>query len=477
MDYLPIFLDIRNRNCLVIGGGEVAARKIALLLRAGARVSVISPQLCAELATQVQDNLRGEPDQGKIIWRPESFHSHHLEDADLVIAATDDPETNREVSETAKQRHIPVNVVDNPALCSFIMPAIVDRTPILVAVSSGGTSPVLSRLLRARLETMIPAAYGRLAGYAGKFRERVKQKFAQPEKRRRFWETTLQGPFAEMVFAGKDEEAKKYLERLLEIESGDPAQELQGEVYLVGAGPGDPELLTLRAMRLMQQAEVVVYDRLVSPEILDMVRRDAPRIYAGKERSKHTMPQESINELLVRLAKEGKRVLRLKGGDPFIFGRGGEEIETLSAEHIPFQVVPGITAANGAASYAGIPLTHRDYAQSCVFVTGHLKDGSVNLDWPMLARPNQTIVVYMGLVGLPVLCRELIAHGLPPETPAAIVQQGTTHKQRVLTGSLATLPGLAASAHLIPPTLIIVGEVVKLHRKLAWFEPGRDLPK
>jgi uroporphyrin-III C-methyltransferase/precorrin-2 dehydrogenase/sirohydrochlorin ferrochelatase len=477
MDYLPFFFDIRNRDCLVVGGGEGAARKIALLLRAGARVSVISPQLCAELGTQVQDNLRGEPDQGKIVWHPENFHSHHLEDADLVIAATDDPETNREVSETAKQRHIPVNVVDNPGLCSFIMPAIVDRTPILIAVSSGGTSPVLARLLRARLETMIPAAYGRLAAYAGGFRERVKQHFSQPEKRRRFWETALQGPFAEMVFAGKDAEAKKYLERSLENETTNPAQEqLQGEVYLVGAGPGDPELLTLRAMRLMQQSEVVVYDRLVSPEILDLVRRDAPRIYAGKERSKHTMPQESINELLVRLAKEGKRVLRLKGGDPFIFGRGGEEIETLSAEHIPFQVVPGITAANGAASYAGIPLTHRDYAQSCLFVTGHLKDGSVNLDWPMLARPNQTVVVYMGLVGLPVLCRELVAHGLPPETPAAIVQQGTTHKQRVLTGSLATLPDLTASAHLTPPTLIIVGEVVKLHQKLAWFEPGRDLP-
>ena len=478
MDYLPIFLDIKNRTCLVVGGGEIAARKTALLLRAGARVTIISPQLGAELEGQVQDALRDEPNQGKIIWHPENFHSDHLEGAVLVIAATDDPETNHKVSEAAKQRHIPVNVVDNPALCSFIMPAIVDRTPILIAVSSGGTSPVLARLLRARLETMIPAAYGRLAAYAGGFRERVKQHFSQPEKRRRFWETALQGPFAEMVFAGKDEEAKKYLERSLENElSRRGAGKLQGEVYLVGAGPGDPELLTLRAMRLMQQADVVVYDRLVSPEILDMVRRDAPRIYAGKERSKHTMPQESINELLVRLAKEGKRVLRLKGGDPFIFGRGGEEIETLSAEHIPFQVVPGITAANGAASYAGIPLTHRDYAQSCIFVTGHLKDGSVNLDWPMLARPNQTIVVYMGLVGLPVLCRELIAHGLPAETPAAIVQQGTTHKQRVLTGSLATLPDLTASAHLTPPTLIIVGEVVKLHQKLAWFEPGRDLPK
>jgi uroporphyrin-III C-methyltransferase / precorrin-2 dehydrogenase / sirohydrochlorin ferrochelatase len=322
---------------------------------------------------------------------------------------------------------------------------------------------------------MIPFAYGRLAAFSGSFRQRVKQSLHDPVKRRWFWEKMLQGPFAEMIFAGKDKAAADYFEQSLEKEAGGRArQQVEGEVYLVGAGPGDPELLTLRAMRLMQQADVVVYDRLVSPEILDMVRRDAARIYAGKERSKHTLAQESINELLVRLAKEGKRVLRLKGGDPFIFGRGGEEIETLSAERVPFQVVPGITAANGAAAYAGIPLTHRDYAQSCVFVTGHLKDGSVNLDWAALARPRQTIVVYMGLVGLPVLCQELIAHGLPAETPAAIVQQGTTNNQRVLTGSLETLPALTASAHLLPPTLIIIGEVVKLHQKLAWFEPRGD---
>ncbi|SOD42723.1 siroheme synthase CysG [Nitrosovibrio sp. Nv4] len=476
MDFLPIFLDIKTRNCLVVGGGEVATRKIALLLRAGARITIVSPQLCAELHEQVHAQLH----HGRITYRAEAFHTDHLQDAVLVIAATSDPIVNQKVSAAASRLHIPVNVVDNPALCSFIMPAIVDRTPMLIAVSSGGASPVLARLLRARLETLIPSAYGRLAAYAAEFRERVKLCFSRPEKRRRFWESALQGPFAEMVFAGKDQAAKAYLERLLVDEADGAAQgvvsvEEQGEVYLVGAGPGDPELLTFRAMRLMQQADVVVYDRLVSPEILDMVRRDAARIYAGKERSKHVMPQESINELLVRLAKEGKRVLRLKGGDPFIFGRGGEEIETLSSQGISFQVVPGITAASGAASYAGIPLTHRDYAQSCVFVTGHLKDGSVDLDWPMLARPKQTIVVYMGLLGLPVLCRQLIAHGLPATTPAAIVQQGTTHKQRVLTGSLETLPDLTASANLVPPTLIIVGEVVKLHQRLAWFEPGSDL--
>ncbi|HJT50392.1 MAG TPA: siroheme synthase CysG [Nitrosospira sp.] len=473
MDFLPIFFNIKNRTCLVVGGGEVAARKISLLLRAGAHVTVVAPRISIEV-----EQLR-QSERNRIVYHAEPFHPDHLADAVLAIAATDDPGVNQAVSGAAGRLHLPVNVVDNPELCSFIMPSIVDRSPILVAVSSGGASPVLARLLRARLETLIPSAYGRLAAYASDLRGRVKHTFSRPEARRRFWENVLQGPFAELVFAGKDSAAKAYLERALEQQAAESMQEqaskqTQGEVYLVGAGPGDPELLTFRAMRLMQQADVVVYDRLVSPEILDMVRRDAPRIYAGKERSKHVMPQESINELLVRLAREGKRVLRLKGGDPFIFGRGGEEIETLSGEGIPFQVVPGITAANGAASYAGIPLTHRDYAQSCVFVTGHLKDGSVDLDWQMLARPKQTIVVYMGLLGLPVLCQQLVAHGLPSQTPAAIVQQGTTHKQRVLTGTLQTLPGLTASAHLVPPTLVIVGEVVKLHRKLAWFEPGSD---
>jgi uroporphyrin-III C-methyltransferase/precorrin-2 dehydrogenase/sirohydrochlorin ferrochelatase len=476
MDFFPIFLDIRNRACLVVGGGVIAARKTESLLRAGAHVVIVAPLLCPELRERLSERSL----KGRITHHAGIFSPQHLEEAVLVVAATDNAEVNHEVSQVATQRHLPVNVVDDPALCSFIMPAIVDRSPVLIAVSSSGTSPVLARLLRARLETLVPAAYGRLAAYAAAFRGRVKQRFPTPEKRRRFWESALQGPFAELVLAGKDQAAKDHLERVLnrdvyDSDAGYPAreamEEVSGEVYLVGAGPGNPDLLTFRAMRLMQQADVVVYDRLVSPEILDMVRRDAARIYAGKERSRHAMPQESINDLLVRLAKEGKRVLRLKGGDPFIFGRGGEEIETLSSQGIPFQVVPGITAASGAASFAGIPLTHRDYAQSCIFVTGHLKDGSVNLDWDMLARPNQTIVIYMGLLGLPVLCAQLAAHGLPASTPAAIVQQGTTRNQRVLTGTLETLPRLTAEANLAPPTLIIVGEVVKLHGKLAWFEP------
>lgn len=464
MDFLPVFLNIKNKVCLVVGGGDIATRKIMLLLQAGAQVSVVSP----ELDTTLKEYLA----LGKIKFCAEYFQPEQLKNIVLVIAATNDRTTNQLVSEAAQQQQIPVNVVDNPDLCTFIMPSIVDRSPLLIAVSSSGQSPVLARLLRAQLEIMIPVAYARVAEIAGKFRQHVKEHFTHPEKRRIFWEKALQGRFTEMVLAGKDKAAQEYLLQLLQHEKDESPQ---GEVYLVGAGPGNPDLLTFRAMRLMQQADVIVYDRLVSPAILDMVRRDATRIYAGKERNRHTLEQESINQLLVRLAQEGKRVLRLKGGDPFIFGRGGEEIETLASHHIPFQVVPGITAASGVAAYAGIPLTHRDYAQSCIFVTGHLKNNSIDLDWPYLARPNQTIVIYMGLLGLPVLCQQLIAHGLPNTTPAAIVQQGTTQKQKIITGELQTLPDLVAAAKLTPPTLIIVGEVVKLHQNLTWFEPAEEI--
>ena len=437
MDFLPIFLDIRAQPCLVVGGGEVAGRKSALLQRAGAHVTMTT-----------------------------EFRKEELDRYALVIAATSDPAVNRAVADAAKARRIPVNVVDQPALCSFILPSIIERAPLTVAVSSGGASPVLARLLRARLESLIPSSYGRLAALAGAFRDRVKARFKPPE-RRRFWERVLQGPIAELVFTGRDAEARKALQAALDdtrLAFGG------GEVSLVGAGPGDPDLLTFRALRLMQQADVVVYDRLVSRPVLDLVRLEAERIYAGKERAKHALPQEDINHLLVRLAREGKRVVRLKGGDPFIFGRGGEEIDTLAAEGIPFQVVPGITAAAGCASYAGIPLTHRDYSQAVVFVTGHLQDGSVNLNWPALAQPNQTVVFYMGLLGVEVICRELVSHGLAAETPAALVQQGTTPQQRVLTGTLDTLPGIVRRGEVKAPTLIIVGEVVRLREKLKWFE-------
>lgn len=461
MDFFPIFLDIKNKPCLVVGGGEVATRKAGMLLQSGGRVTVVAP----ELSDTLKELTRSE----KIAHIAGKFRPDHLGEAVLVIAATDDRAANEEISKAAKALRIPVNVVDNPDLCSFIMPSVIDRSPLVIAISSGGTSPVLARVVRAKLETFLPAAYGRLAQFAASFREQVK-KHILPAKRRIFWENILQGPVAEMVLSGQDQAARKALEQALTRDAGDTTPP-RGEVYLVGGGPGNPDLLTFRALRLMQQADVVVYDHLVSPAVLELARRDAERIYVGKERANHAMRQENINELLVKLAKEGKRVLRLKGGDPFVFGRGGEEIETLAANGVPFQVVPGITAATGVSSYAGIPLTHRDYAQSCVFVTGHLKDGSVNIDLTGIAKSNQTIVIYMGLLGLPTLCQELVAHGLPAATPAAIVQQGTTYQQKVVTGTLATLPELAVEAKMKPPTLIIVGEVVKLHDKLAWFEP------
>jgi uroporphyrin-III C-methyltransferase/precorrin-2 dehydrogenase/sirohydrochlorin ferrochelatase len=467
---LPIFMKIKGARCVVVGGGEVALRKVTMLLKADAAVEIVSPTLCEALADLVQS--------GVIHHLQTTFDQSHLNGATLVIAATDDEVINAQISEAAKASNIPVNVVDAPALCTFTMPSIVDRSPVVIAISSNGAAPVLARLIRAKIETMVPASYGRLAKLAGAFREAVKAKFATTQARRIFWEQTFQGPIAELVFSGQEEAAKQALENALEAnETAQPT----GEVYLVGGGPGDPDLLTFRALRLMQQCDVCVYDKLVSKEVMELVRRDAELMYVGKARDQHTLPQDEINQLLVRLAKQGKRVLRLKGGDPFIFGRGGEEIETLMENDVPFQVVPGITAANGVSTYAGIPLTHRDYAQSCLFTTGHLKpkdvenkDGqnehTVALDWPALVRPNQTVVIYMGLVGLDQICAQLIKHGLDASTPAAVVQQGTTPKQRVVVGDLSNLAAKVAQAELKPPCLIIIGQVVKLREKLAWFE-------
>jgi uroporphyrin-III C-methyltransferase / precorrin-2 dehydrogenase / sirohydrochlorin ferrochelatase len=464
MDFFPIFMRLKGRSCLVVGGGGVALRKVSLLRKAGARVTVVSPDLCPELA-----ELRA---RDAIEHLARGFEDDDVLDRVLVIAATDDEHVNRRVSELCTQRCIPVNVVDQPELCGFITPSMVDRSPLQVAISTGGSSPVLARLLRSRIESFIPAAYGRLASLVESFRLRAKECIPDTEMRRRFWERLLEGPVTELFLAGREDAAREALEQALE--TGLDSRDAGGEVFLVGAGPGDPDLLTFRALRLMQLADVVVYDALVSPAILELVRRDADMIYAGKRRNQHTLPQEDINRLLVRLAKEGKRVLRLKGGDPFIFGRGGEEIDTLMQEGIPFQVVPGITAAAGCAAFAGIPLTHRDYAQALVFATGHLRDGTIDLNWKMLAQPRQTVVFYMGLVGLQIICRELVAHGLPASTPAALVEQGTTQNQRVMVGTLESLPEIVKDHDVQPPTLVIVGEVVKLHERLQWFKPGTD---
>ncbi len=458
MDLLPIFLNIKNKKCVVVGGGEVAFRKATLLLRAGADLHIVAPALSDELRKLCVD--RG----CTIITR--EFEEADINDAILVVAATDDLETNERVSVIASKLNTPVNVVDQPDLCSFIMPSIVDRSPIVVAISSGGSSPILTRKLKELNETMIPGRIDKLAELLGSFRGRVKNEIADFSERIRFWENVLDSEIPELVYNGQDDQARSALDNWLTNPQSD---RVGGEVYLVGAGPGDPDLLTLRALRLMHKADVVLYDRLVSPEILLKLRPDAEKIYVGKRSADHAVPQETINEMLVRLAKEGNKVLRLKGGDPFIFGRGGEELESLAAAGIPFQVVPGITAASGCASYAGIPLTHRDYSQSVRFLTGHTKDGRVPLEWDILVKEQQTLVFYMGLAGLPHICDQLLKHGMSSTTPVAVIQQGTTQTQKVVVGNLDSIAGLAVEKEIQAPTIIIIGEVVKLQESLSWF--------
>ena len=389
------------------------------------------------------------------------FEEADINNAVLVVAATDDLKTNERVSVIASKLNIPVNVVDQPHLCSFIMPSIVDRSPIVVAISSGGTSPILTRKLKELNESMIPGRIDKLAELLGSFRGRVKSEIGDFSERVRFWESVLDSEIPELVYSGQDDEARFALDQWLTNPQSD---RLAGEVYLVGAGPGDPDLLTLRALRLMHKADVVLYDRLVSPEILLKLRPDAQKIYVGKRSADHAVPQETINEMLARLAKEGNRVLRLKGGDPFIFGRGGEELESLAAAGIPFQIVPGITAASGCASYAGIPLTHRDYSQSVRFLTGHTKGGRVPLEWDILVKEQQTLVFYMGLAGLPHICDQLLKHGMSSTTPVAVIQQGTTQTQKVVVGNLDRIADMALEKEIEAPTIIIIGEVVKLQK-------------
>ncbi len=466
MKYFPIFLNLKTHACLVVGGGSVATRKVENLLSADTHITVISPQLSNELIQKSKDN--------EITHINRDFEPSDLNNAQysLIFAATDSAETNAQIAQLANENNIPVNVADNPSLCSFIVPSVLDRSPVTIAVSTGGASPVLARQLRMKLETMIPSACGRLAGITEEYRAKVKQHFPTQEKRKQFWESALKGPFAELVYAGQDNSARQLLDDML-IKQQDESP--VGEVYLVGAGPGDPDLLTFKAVRLMQQADVIVYDRLVSKPILDMANKNAERLYVGKEKDNHAVPQDKINDLLVELALQGKRVLRLKGGDPFIFGRGGEEIETLAENKVPFQVVPAVTAASGCSAYAGIPLTHRDYAQSVTFATGHLKDGSINLNWDQLTQKNHTIVFYMGLTGINVISKQLQAHGMSGDMPAALVEQGTTRNQRVHIGTVATLPQLVKESGVRAPTLTIIGEVVQLHDKLHWYEPERHV--
>ena len=463
MDFLPIFIDLKGHPVLVVGAEDGAHNKVELLLKTGAKVTL--------LAAKLTPTLEDWASQGLITHSREPFTEGHLEGIKLVIVASEDDDLAAQVSRAAQARNLPVNVVDYPELCSFIVPSIVDRSPLVMAVSSSGNCPRLSRLVRAKLEILFPQSYSRLATFLGELRHKSQGVIEDQGERRVFWDRLFTSPLLEMFLSGKEKMASEGLEKALEEHH--KKERKYGQVALVGAGPGDPDLLTLRALRLIQNADVLVYDRLVSPVILDYARREATKIYVGKKSSDHTMPQEEINQQVVELAKAGNSVVRLKGGDPFIFGRGGEEIELLVQAGIEFEVVPGVTAASGCGTYAGIPLTHRDYAQSVRMVTGHMKkDGSLDLDWPSLASKNTTLVFYMGLSAAGEIGEQLTQHGLDPKTPVALIERGTTYDQQVLTGTLENLGSLALKSGFHPPTLIICGQVVALRDRLNWYNPG-----
>ncbi len=466
MDWFPIFLALHDSPALVVGGGAVARRKTRQLLKAGCRVSVVAPRCEREFQSWIQ--------KGRVCWRAVLFEPEMVVGHRLVVAATDDADLNRLVAASAKRFGVLVNVVDDPALCNFIVPAVVDRSPLVIAVGTGGRAPILARQVKAYLEAMLPSALGRLADFMGHWRAKVRRHVSEPEQRRRLWERVARGPVAEHLFASRNADAHRLMAKMVNGVNGGgvDSQASEGEVYIVGAGPGDPELLTLRALRLMQQCDVALYDRLVSDQILALVRRDADRINVGKRGGERGWPQEQIHQAMIRLARDGKRVLRLKGGDPLIFGRGGEEMEALADAGVAYQVVPGITAASGCAAYAGIPLTHRNHAHACVFVSGHDVE-NVEYDWQRLAAPGQTIVFYMALGQIGTICRELRSHGLPDTTPAALIAQGTTREQEIVRGTIATLADISAERRPRPPAVLIVGEVAALHGRLSWFHSDR----
>jgi len=456
VQYLPIFTKLDNKPVLVVGGGEVALRKCRAFLKARASVTLVAPWFCDELKEHAHNN--------EVTLIDAYFDESHLDGKMLVIAATDRDEVNNNVFELANARNVFVNVVDDQPKCTFIFPSIVDRDPITIAISSAGTAPVLARRLREKLETLIPHHIGPLATLVGGFRDKVKKRFKHFSDRRQFWEGVFDSSVVSKVQTGDTQAAQQQLEQMLDAKA-----EPEGEVYVVGAGPGDPELLTLKALQLMQQADVVVYDFLVSDEIMELVRRDADLICVGKRLGDHSVVQEDTNQMLVDLAKQGKKVCRIKGGDPFIYGRGGEEVQVLAANNVNYQIVPGITAAAGCSAYAGIPLTHRDHAQAIQFVTGHCKKDGQELDWQSLAKANQTLAIYMGVIKSPQIQSELLKHGRKADTPVAIIENGTRKNQRVVTGQLGELADLIERNSIISPALLIIGEVAALHSQLAWF--------
>ncbi len=466
MDFLPLFFSLKGSVVLVVGDSAAAARKVEILLKTQCHVRLVAQSLG-------ESGLSLLVDAGKVdyislddagINEPKVW-----DNVSLAVAANGESGADEQVANLAREHNIPVNVVNRVDVSNFVFPSIIDRSPVIAAVSSSGELPVLTRLVRSRLEANLPHAFGRLALIAKKYRQQVRDGVDGINARRRFWEKHLEGKFSELVFAGKEQDAEALLQDAIEqLDDAGPTND--GEVYLVGAGPGDPDLLTFKALRLIRQADIVLYDRLVSEPILELVRHDAERVNVGKERSHHLVPQESINDLLVKYAKQGKRVLRLKGGDPFIFGRGGEEIETLAEKGVSFQVVPGITAASGCAAYSGIPLTHRDHSQSVRFITGHLKNDTCDLPWHEFVQENQTLVFYMGLTGLGKICSSLIASGMSNDKPIALVSRGTTRHQKVYQGTLSTILESIKGQKVSAPTLIIIGDVVSLREKLNWLE-------
>ncbi len=495
MQYFPVFFDLEGQKVLVVGGGEVALRKISLLARTGAAITVVAPEIAPEVLQLAA--------AGKLALAMREFVPADLDGSRLVIVATSRRAINRWIANLCDARAIPVNVVDDRQASRFIMPAIIDRDPVLVAISTGGTSPVLARRLRERLEAFIPQSFGQLASWLRELRHAAIDRLRDSGERRHFFETLVDGAAARRFLAGDRRGAGRIAQQLLAGASNAPPA--AGEVTLVGAGPGDPELLTLKALRALQDADVILHDRLVSDAVLDLARRDATRICVGKapggiaSRSEaaganaaqgnaksiddagdnapagkcaamQNTPQAEINALLIAHARLGKRVVRLKGGDPFIFGRGGEELQALAAAGVRFSVVPGITAAVGCAAYAGIPLTHRDHAHSVTFVTGHADPDGIEPDWAALARPAHTAVFYMGLARLEHIVGKLLAHGATTTTPAAVIAQGTTAAQRVVTATLGTLQQACAGANLQSPALLVVGDVVALQGALAWFD-------
>ena len=462
MDYLPVFLKLRGQRVLLVGGGAVAARKAELLCDAGAQLRVVAPKRCAELAA-LCERVNAE-------YLATQFAPEHLQGVVLAIAATNRPEINEQVSAAGRAVNVWVNAVDDAPASSCLMPAIVDRAPVIVAIGTGGASPTLARRLRAQIEALLPERLGDLARLAGAWRVRLHAALPHPDERQRFWENFFDSAVAHRLLAGAldaDAAAAAGLERQLEeARAGGSATATRGTVWLIGAGPGDPDLLTLRAQQLLQQCDVVFYDRLVPPSVLARLRRDVERVFVGKESGHHRTTQARIHELLIEHARRGRRVVRLKGGDPLVFARGGEELSALSQAGIPVVVVPGVTAALGAAAAVGVPLTHRGVAQSVCFVTA-MGEAAAALDWRSLAAPLQTVVFYMGASQLPQIVARLVQHGAPQDRHAVLVERATLPNQRLIAGRLADIAAQAAAASIGAPSLLIVGDVAQFAGQLA----------